>query len=94
MAAVKKRYGTSRKPIKTDLATAEEVQEKLEGVWLKLHTYRRPIVGGFAVLFLAVSGLSVMESAQESGQMEANSALNSVLDTMNALVFEEPGPRV
>ena len=92
MAAVKKRYGTSRKPIKTDLATAEEVQEKLEGVWLKLHNYRRPIIGGFGVLFLVVTGLSVMESAQESSQMEANGALNGVLDTANAPVFEEPAP--
>ena len=92
MAAVKKRYGTSRKPIKQDLQTAEEVQEKLEGVWLKLEQYRYPILGGFGALFVLVVGLSLVEQASENSAMEANTQLNTVFNAMNAPVFEEGAP--
>lgn len=92
MAAVKKRYGTSRKPIKQDLQTAEEVQEKLEGVWLKLEQYRYPILGAFGLLFVLVVAVSLVDQASEESAMEANNKLNAVMTAMNAPVFEEGAP--
>ena len=92
MAAVKKRYGTSRKPVKQDLQTAEEVQEKLEGFWLTLQQYRYPILGGLGALFLVVSILSVFEQMAETESMEANSSFSGIMDTMNAPVFDGDKP--
>ena len=92
MAAVKKRYGTSRKPVKQDLQTAEEVQEKLEGFWLTLQQYRYPILGGLGALFVVVTILSGFEQMAETESMEANTSFKTVMDTMNAPVFDGDKP--
>lgn len=87
MAAVKKRYGTSRKQIHQDLQTAEDVQEKLEGFWLVLQQYRYPILGGLGALFAVVSAVSFMQHMTETTALENNARFTSVVDVMNTPVI-------
>ncbi len=87
MATVKKRYGTSRQRGSQDLKTAEEVQEKLEGVWLYLQKYRFPIVGGIVVLFVIVGILSAFESMAESEALEVNAVFTKAVAPLNAPVL-------